>query len=31
VADPEFQAGGVDTGFFERFLRSHRPHLVGAR
>jgi acetyl-CoA carboxylase biotin carboxylase subunit len=28
VADPEFQAGGVDTGFFERFLRSH---LVGAR
>jgi acetyl-CoA carboxylase biotin carboxylase subunit len=31
VADPEFQAGGVDTAFFERFLRTHRPDLVGAR
>ncbi|MGZ4507053.1 MAG: acetyl-CoA carboxylase biotin carboxylase subunit [Blastococcus sp.] len=31
LADPEFRAGGVDTAFFERFLRSHEPDLVGAR
>ncbi|HEX2074831.1 MAG TPA: biotin carboxylase N-terminal domain-containing protein [Geodermatophilus sp.] len=31
LADPEFAAGGVDTAFFERFLRDHQPHLVGAR
>ena len=24
LADPEFGAGGVDTAFFERFLRSHQ-------
>jgi acetyl-CoA carboxylase biotin carboxylase subunit len=23
--DPEFAAGGVDTAFFERFLRDHEP------
>ncbi|MFW3168918.1 acetyl-CoA carboxylase biotin carboxylase subunit [Geodermatophilus sp. CPCC 206100] len=28
LADPEFAAGGVDTGFFERFLRSSQPDLV---
>ena len=26
--DPEFAAGGVDTAFFERFLREHRPAEV---
>jgi acetyl-CoA carboxylase biotin carboxylase subunit len=31
LADPEFQAGGVDTSFFERFLRDHQPELTGAR
>ena len=31
LADPEFAAGGVDTAFFERFLRPHEPDLVGAR
>jgi acetyl-CoA carboxylase biotin carboxylase subunit len=28
LADPEFATGGVDTAFFERFLRSHQPDLV---
>jgi acetyl-CoA carboxylase biotin carboxylase subunit len=28
LADPEFAAGGVDTAFFERFLRSSQPDLV---
>jgi acetyl-CoA carboxylase biotin carboxylase subunit len=27
--DAEFAAGGVDTAFFERFLQTHQPHLVG--
>jgi acetyl-CoA carboxylase, biotin carboxylase subunit len=27
LADAEFAAGGVDTAFFERFLRTHRPDL----
>jgi acetyl-CoA carboxylase biotin carboxylase subunit len=27
LADAEFAAGGVDTAFFERFLRTHRPEL----
>jgi len=31
LADPEFSAGGVDTAFFERFLATHQPDLVGAR
>jgi acetyl-CoA carboxylase biotin carboxylase subunit len=31
LADPEFSAGGVDTAFFERFLDTHQPDLVGAR
>jgi acetyl-CoA carboxylase biotin carboxylase subunit len=31
LADPEFSAGGVDTAFFERFLGTHQPDLVGAR
>ena len=31
LADPEFSAGGVDTAFFERFLETHQPDLVGAR
>jgi len=31
LADPEFSAGGVDTAFFERFLHTHQPDLVGAR
>jgi acetyl-CoA carboxylase biotin carboxylase subunit len=26
--DAEFAAGGVDTGFFERFLRTRQPELV---
>ncbi|PRY49727.1 biotin carboxylase [Geodermatophilus tzadiensis] len=26
--DPEFAAGGVDTAFFERFLRTRHPDLV---
>ena len=29
LAEPEFAAGGVDTAFFERFLASHRPDVVG--
>jgi acetyl-CoA carboxylase biotin carboxylase subunit len=29
LADPEFAAGGVDTAFFERFLRSRQPDIVG--
>jgi acetyl-CoA carboxylase biotin carboxylase subunit len=29
LADPEFVAGGVDTAFFERFLRSRQPDVVG--
>ena len=29
LADPEFAAGGVDTTFFERFLRAHDPVGVG--
>jgi acetyl-CoA carboxylase biotin carboxylase subunit len=28
LADPEFAAGGVDTAFFERFLRDQQPGLV---
>jgi acetyl-CoA carboxylase biotin carboxylase subunit len=28
LADPEFTAGGVDTAFFERFLRTHQPRPV---
>ena len=31
LADPEFSAGGVDTAFFERFLGTQQPDLVGAR
>jgi acetyl-CoA carboxylase biotin carboxylase subunit len=31
LADPEFSSGGVDTAFFERFLGTHQPDLVGAR
>jgi acetyl-CoA carboxylase biotin carboxylase subunit len=31
LADREFSAGGVDTAFFERFLGTHQPDLVGAR
>jgi acetyl-CoA carboxylase biotin carboxylase subunit len=31
MADPEFCAGGVDTAFFESFLRGRRLDLVGAR
>ena len=27
--DAEFAAGGVDTAFFERFLQTHQPDLVG--
>jgi acetyl-CoA carboxylase biotin carboxylase subunit len=29
LADAEFAAGGVDTAFFERFLQTHQPDLVG--
>jgi acetyl-CoA carboxylase, biotin carboxylase subunit len=29
LADPEFAAGGVDTAFFERFLGTRRPDVVG--
>jgi acetyl-CoA carboxylase, biotin carboxylase subunit len=29
LGDPEFAAGGVDTAFFERFLRSRQPDIVG--
>jgi acetyl-CoA carboxylase biotin carboxylase subunit len=29
LVDAEFAAGGVDTGFFERFLQAHRADLVG--
>jgi acetyl-CoA carboxylase biotin carboxylase subunit len=29
LADAEFAAGGVDTAFFERFLRAHQPDLAG--
>jgi acetyl-CoA carboxylase biotin carboxylase subunit len=29
LADEEFEAGGVDTAFFERFLAVHQPHLAG--
>jgi acetyl-CoA carboxylase biotin carboxylase subunit len=29
LEDAEFAAGGVDTAFFERFLRTHQPDLVG--
>ncbi len=29
LADPEFAAGGVDTAFFERFLRTRQPDVVG--
>ena len=29
LADAEFAAGGVDTTFFERFLQTHQPDLVG--
>jgi acetyl-CoA carboxylase, biotin carboxylase subunit len=28
LADAEFGAGGVDTAFFERFLRTQQPDLV---
>jgi acetyl-CoA carboxylase biotin carboxylase subunit len=28
LEDAEFAAGGVDTGFFERFLRTRQPELV---
>jgi acetyl-CoA carboxylase biotin carboxylase subunit len=28
LADPEFAAGGVDTGFFARFLAGHPRELV---
>ena len=28
LADPEFAAGGVDTGFFERFLQDRQADLV---
>jgi len=28
LADPEFAAGGVDTAFFERFLRARQPEVV---
>jgi acetyl-CoA carboxylase biotin carboxylase subunit len=31
LADPEFAAGGVDTAFFERFLRSRQPDVVEVR
>ena len=27
--DAEFAAGGVDTAFFERFLQTHQPDLLG--
>jgi acetyl-CoA carboxylase biotin carboxylase subunit len=29
LEDAEFAAGGVDTAFFERFLQTHQPDLVG--
>ena len=29
LADEEFETGGVDTAFFERFLAAHQPHLAG--
>jgi acetyl-CoA carboxylase biotin carboxylase subunit len=29
LAAPEFAAGGVDTAFFERFLRTREPDVVG--
>jgi acetyl-CoA carboxylase, biotin carboxylase subunit len=29
LTDPEFAAGGVDTAFFERFLGTRRPDVVG--
>jgi acetyl-CoA carboxylase biotin carboxylase subunit len=29
LGDEEFEAGGVDTAFFERFLAAHQPHLAG--
>ena len=29
LGDAEFAAGGVDTAFFERFLQTHQPDLVG--
>jgi acetyl-CoA carboxylase, biotin carboxylase subunit len=29
LADPELVTGGVDTAYFERFLRTHRPDVVG--
>jgi acetyl-CoA carboxylase, biotin carboxylase subunit len=29
LADPEFAAGGVDTAFFERFLQTRQPDVVG--